>query len=548
MPAPVSPTRAFGSSPSRPGNRLRGLTPRVISVLRGVGALVEKGDLKAAEKALLVADFHAPGHAEVLRLSGIVQHRQGRLRDAAESFVRALASWPDDASILTQLGAVQADLHDFGGALASLQKAAANAADADTWLNLGIEFARQGYSEDALAAADSVLALRPNDDVARLLRAQSRHALGDPDGAASDYRALIARNEHVAKAWFGLLDVKTVRIDAKELTALERVAAKADLAGADRTLLAFALGRAYEDAGRYREAFAAFARANAGAPTGQFWDSAAFSRQVDAVRAAFDGPVAHASTGLGNEIIFLVGLPRSATTLFEQVLAAHPRVEGASELPYLNQVIHDETIRRKQPFPQWIAAATCEDWERLGKSYLKMSARWRMRRPMSTDKLPENWLLAGAALAMLPGARVTDCRRDAVETCWSCYKQLFAPGRVGFAYDFTTLAAYWHDYDRLCRFWAARYPAQVRVQRYESFLAEPEAETRALLEFCGLDFDAACLRPHEARRSVRSASAAQVRQPLRRDTARTRHYAELLAPLREMLGKKPAERTRDTPD
>jgi len=155
---------------------------------------------------------------------------------------------------------------------------------------------------------------------------------------------------------------------------------------------------------------------------------------------------------------------------------------------------------------------------------------------MSTDKLPENWLLAGAALAMLPGAKVIDCRRDAVETCWSCYKQLFAPGRVGFTYDFATLAAYWHDYDRLCRLWAERYPAQVRVQRYETSVAAPEAETRALLAFCGLDFDAACLRPHEAPRSVRSASAAQVRQPLRSDTARAHHYAELLAPLRELLG------------
>jgi hypothetical protein len=122
-----------------------------------------------------------------------------------------------------------------------------------------------------------------------------------------------------------------------------------------------------------------------------------------------------------------------------------------------------------------------------------------------------------------------------VETCWSCYKQLFAPGRALFSYDFPALATYWHDYDRLCRFWAERYPARVRVQHYESFLADPERETRALLEFCNLEFDPACLRFHEARRSIRTASAAQVRQPLRRDTARTGYYGELLAPLREML-------------
>jgi tetratricopeptide (TPR) repeat protein len=516
-------------------NRMRGLTPYAVAVLRDVASLIEKGDLRAAEKALLVAHFHAPNHAEVLRLYGMVQYRQGRLRDAAESLMRALAARRDDAAILIELGAVQADLYDFDGAHASLQQAADCARDADTWMSLGIECARQGSSEDALAASEKMLSLRPNDGVARLLRAQSRQALGEPDAAASDYRALIAGNQHVAKAWFGLLDIKTVGINSKELVALEYLAAKSELPDPERTLLAFALGKAYEDAGRYGDALAAFARANAGARTGRFWDSGAFAREVDAVRAAFDAPTAQASPELGSEIIFLVGLPRSATTLFEQVLAAHPCVEGASELPYLKMAIEEESVRRRQPFPQWVAGATPEDWERLGNRYLQMSARWRMRRPMSTDKLPENWLLVGAALAMLPGARVIDCRRDPVETCWSCYKQLFAPGRVAFTYDFATLADYWHGYDRLCRFWAARYPARVRTQSYESFLAEPENEIRALLDFCGLEFDAACLLFHEARRSIRTASAAQVRQPLRRDTARTVRYGELLAPLREML-------------
>jgi len=535
MATPISTSGTTASPRPQAPNRLRGLSARAASALRDVAALLDQGNLRAAEKSLLVAHFHAPEHAELFRLSGMIQYRQGRLRDAAESFVRALVAQPDDASVLTWLGAARADLYDFGGAIASLRQAASVDSDADTCLNLGIEFARQGYSEDALAAADRVLSGQPNNGLALLLRAQSRQALGEPDGAASDYRALIAMKEHVASSWFGLLDIKTVRIDSVELAALERVAAKADLSDPDRILLAFALGRAYEDAGRYPDAFDAFARANAGARRGAFWDSAAFAREVDSVRAAFDMRTAHAPSELGNEVIFLVGLPRSATTLFEQVLAAHARVEGASELPYLSMVIREESTRRRLPFPQWVASATPEDWERLGKSYLQMSARWRMQRPMSTDKLPENWLLAGAALAMLPGARVIDCRRDSLETCWSCYKQLFAAGRVAFTYDFSTLAPYWHAYDRLCRFWAERYPTQFRVQRYESFLADPEGETRALLEFCKLDFDAACLRFHEARRSIRTASAAQVRQALRRDTARADRYGELMAPLRALL-------------
>jgi tetratricopeptide (TPR) repeat protein len=514
---------------------VQGLSTRAASTLREVNALLERGDLRAAESALLVAHFRAPGHPEVLRLSGMVQYRQDRLKDAIDSFTQSLAARPDDPTVLTWLGATQSDLCDFREALGSLREALRVAADPDALLNLGIEFARQSHSEDALAAADRVLDLQPGNGLARMLRAQSRQALGDVEGAAADYRALIAMGLHVNEAWFALVDLKTVRLNPEELIALERAADSAASSEPERTMLAFALGRAYDDAGRYRDAFAAFERGNAAVRAARGWDSALFTRQVDAVCAAFAGPVAHSPPELGGEIIFLVGMPRSGTTLFEQVLAAHPRVEGAGELPCLGVVLREESNRRKLPFPEWVASATGEDWERMGRQYLRLSSRWRMERPVSTDKLPENWLLAGAALAMLPGAKLIDCRRDPLETCWSCYKQLFGSGRVGFTYDLEALAVYWHDYDRLCRFWAERHPSQVRVQRYEAFLADPEAETRALLQFCGLDFDARCLRFHEARRSIRGASAAQVREPLRRDAARAGNYAEWLASLRAAL-------------
>ena len=535
-----SAKRTRGAARSGPQVGGPSLPSRAAAALRDATIAAERGDLRDAERALHVAHFHAPEDAAVFRLSGLVQYRQGRPRDAAASFARALAAAPDDPATLIQLAAAEADLFEYSNALGHLSRAAELAADATTWQALGIEWARQGLSDEALLAADRVLALRPNDPVAHLLRAQSMQALGNAAGAASEYRALIAQREHAAKAWFGLLDAKTTRIDAAELTALERLAADETIGQADRTMLAFALGRAYDGAGRHADAFTAFVRANSMVHARHPWDASAFARDVAAIRSAFVAPTATAPAGVGSEVIFIVGLPRSGTTLIEQVLAAHPRVEGASELPYLEMVIAEESRRRGQPFPHWVAAATAPDWERLGMRYLQMSARWRVQRPLATDKLPENWRLAGAALAMLPGARIIDCRRDAVETCWSCFTQLFAPGRALYTYDFADLAAYWQSYDALCREWAERFPAQFRVQRYERFLAAPEDETRALLEFCGLDFDPACLRFHEAQRSVRSASAAQVREPLRRDTARTGRYGALLAPLRELLAQPPA--------
>ena len=151
------------------------------------------------------------------------------------------------------------------------------------------------------------------------------------------------------------------------------------------------------------------------------------------------------------------------------------------------------------------------------------------------DKALLNWRYLGALRAMLPGSRFVDCRRDAVETCWSCFKQLFGAGRHAYSYDLADLAETWRDYDRLSAFWRRRFPDRVREQSYERLLADPEDETRALLDFCGLAFDPACLRFHETERNVRTASAAQVREPLRTDTARSAAYGHRLDPLRRML-------------
>jgi hypothetical protein len=244
---------------------------------------------------------------------------------------------------------------------------------------------------------------------------------------------------------------------------------------------------------------------------------------------------APADPTLGHDVIFIVGLPRSGSTLFEQVLAAHAEVEGASELPDLEQVLGEESACRRLPLLQWIDAVDTDDWQRLGRRYLELTARWRKDKPRHTDKLPSNWLLCGVLGAMLPGARIVDARRDALEAGWSCYKQQFYR-LPHFACTLTDIAAYIRDYERSMAAWQAAAPQRIRIQRYEALLAEPEHEIRALLAFCGLPFDPACLDHQHAKRNVRTASAAQVRQPLQRDTARAAHYGALLDPLRFGLG------------
>jgi len=210
-------------------------------------------------------------------------------------------------------------------------------------------------------------------------------------------------------------------------------------------------------------------------------------------------------------------------------------IDGAGELQDLPAVLHAESARRGREFPKWVADTKPADWRRLGVEYLQRTARWRERRPRFTDKSPDNWRFIGAVMHMLPGARVVICQRDPVETCLACFRQMFVRGGQAFSYDLDDLAAYWRDFDRAARHWQTTYPDRVHMQSFEALVAHPEAQIRALLEFCGLAFDPACLKFHETQRNVATASAAQVREPLRRNGARAPAYGALLSPLRAAL-------------
>ncbi len=498
---------------------------------------MQRGRLDAAERAVTGAMVFAPQHAETLRLHGLVEHRRGRFATAEAAYRQALAAAADDATIIGQLGELLGEAGRADEAAALLERACELAPrDVAAWLRLGVQCDRHGLHARALEAGERALALRPGDALARLLLARNLQALGRIDAAARQYRAVIAaRGPRAYQAWFSLVDLKTVRLGVAEVSALEKLARDPTLAEDARMVLGFALGKVHEDAGRFDAAYRTFADANARRRRSARWNRTAFSREVDGLRDAFPGTATSGPADFGRAAIFIVGMPRSSTSLIEQILAAHPEVEGASELPDLPAVIGAESTRRGLAFPQWCNDASAADWQRLGEDYLARTARWRTQRPRSTDKLPSNWMFVGAIRRMLPAAKIVDCRRDPLETCWSCFKQLFAPGLADYSYDLDELAAYWRDYDRLSRTWAQHHPQHLRVQSYERLQAEPDAEIRALLQFCDLAFEPQCLRFHEAARSVRTPSSAQVRQPLQRDTGRAARYGELLARLRNAL-------------
>ena len=533
--------RTFGNLPgveAGSADRLGGLSPEARAALTEASQRISRGELGAAEQLLRGILATEPNHTETLRMLAVAYQLGGHTAEAIGVVRHAQRSNPSDALLMNTLGSLLQSAGDVAGANVAFRRACELAPDlASAWMNLGTNLLTQSDVRQAESAFARAIEIQPGYVAARIAHGNALNALGRTDEAIAAFRAAIAANPRAALAWAGLAEIKTVALTADDIGALERLVVDPPLADEDRATAGFALGRGLEDQQRYAEAFDAFAKANATMRALMPWDAAAHSAYVDGIAQAFDAPPATAGDpARGSDVVFVISLPRAGSTLVEQILGAHPDVEGAGEINDLALIVQEESARRGEPYPAWIGKATAEDWQRLGTQYLERTARWRASRRVHVDKAVFNWQFVGAIVAMLPGARIVNVRRDPVETGWSCFKQRFARGQQVFSYALEDIGAHWVDYDRLMFFWHARFPRRIYDLSYESLVASPEAEIRRLLDFCGLPFAASCLKSHKSERVVRTASAAQVRQPMRSDTARAANYGARLDPLRRALG------------
>lgn len=516
--------------------RLQGLDERAAQRVIAAARALALGRAGKAAAELRTALEAYPDHPEVLRLHAGVLNLRGQFPAARAAMERAVQLRPTDALYHNTLGTVLGTLGDLDGAMRALRRACElQPGLADAWYNLGVMLTRCVRNGEAAEALRKAVSLDPDNMDARALLADMLRVGGQAEESAMEYRKVLAQRPWAGVAWWGIAELRSGLLTEDDIDRMRDALRDGHATDDDRIAIGFALARALDGQGRYRESLAALARANTLARSRQRWDQASFSAWVDRVIAAFAPPPAGAlSQDLGRSLVFIAGMPRSGTTLVEQILASHSDVEGSGELPDLPQVLAEESRRRGSPFPNWVRDARPADWQRLGERYLERTLHWRQRKPISTDKLPGNWTYIGAIRAMLPGAHVVVCRRDRLETCFSCYRQhLFNNEYTRTPAD---LAAFWRSFDQSANHWAALHPANVYQHDYERLIADPESSIRRLLEFCGLGLEDACLRFHETRRPVHSPSASQVRQPLRGDTQHARRYGNLLDPLRESLG------------
>ncbi len=517
------------------------LSPQLQALIQRASDGLAQNDLRVAQEALANALTAAPTQPDVLRLYGLLLAQLGNLQAAAANFEAALRAIPDDAVVYAQYARVCEDAGDVDAALRLRQRSVQVLPNSSlAWADLGEHLLQYRGSEVALRPLANATRLAPDYAPAQLKYGSALIASGWTAEGAIAIRLALKTEPAFGAAWLALSDIKTVPITPGEAAQMRGLLDGSELNDDEHTAVEFVLARAYEDQGSYREAFDLLIDANTRRrkelPP---WHADAFGVQMQRTEQVFSSPHETAvDRRLGEEAIFIVGMPRSGTTLVEQILASHPDVQGAGELGDMAQVLTEESSRLQTHYPDWVPKASARDWQRMGQRYLELTAHCRSDRQRSTDKMPNNWRVLGAIRAMLPAAPIVVCRRDPLENCWSCFKQYFPHGWE-FTYDMGQLGQFWKAFDRAASQWALRHPERVREQSYEALTSNPEKEIRALLAFCGLQYDEACMQFDRAERSVRTLSAAQVRQPMQQRKNVAAQYGGLLDPLRTSLGIPP---------
>lgn len=539
--------------------------------------LKAQGRLAEAEQAYRRALAVAPRHAAVLSNLALVQAALGRADEAEQSYRQALELEPDAPDILSNLGMflmdherlAEAELcfraamkthagshelqNNLGivlqqmGRLAEARQVLREAIESapgsvSAWHNLGNVEMDLGRLQEAELCHRQVVALDPDSASAHRNLGVTLAVLGRRDEAGQSYRRALEIRPDQAEVWYRLAELEVFAANDPDIDRIEALLERADLPAGDRVYLHYAAGKAHADTGADPEHWFQYYLAGAAEQRRRIdydvsRDEARFARVAGAFSAEL---VAQGSIrGIDSEVpVFVVGMPRSGTTLVESILASHPRVHGAGERFDLERLIRETSRRRNCAYPEWVRdvdAATLGD---LGGEYVRNLSEAGPDAARIVDKMPNNFEYLGLIAAVLPRARVIHVQRNPVDTCFSCFTHIFE-NEQNFSWDLAELGRFYRAYAGLMAHWRETLPdGFLMTVQYEDLVVDPEPSVRAMLAHCGLDWDPACLAPHLGSRAVPTASLFQVRQPIYRSAVgRWKPHAARLRPLLDALGE-----------
>ncbi len=465
-----------------------------------------------AENLLLRCLELAPSFAAARHNYAVVLFRQNRALEALRETEMLLAAEPHNPGFRNLQAAILAKLGDYAQSIdIYTQLLASHPRQPKIWMSYGHALKTNGREVDSVAAYEKSIALMPS----------------------------------LGEAYWSLANLKTVRFTPAQIEAMRAQLARAEIGDEDRFHLHFALGKALEDAGDYAESFEHYSHGNRIRRAGIRYSADDMSAQIQRSKALFTSEFFAQRRDYGHscaEPIFIVGLPRAGSTLIEQILASHSRVEGTMELPDIPALARSVTQEARQEapearYPNPLADLDAAQCRALAETYLERTRIQRKKNaPHFIDKLPNNFAHIGLIHLILPNAKIIDARRHPLGCCFSGFKQHFARGQ-NFTYSLEDIGRYYHDYVELMAHFDTVLPGRVHRVFYESMVEDTETEVHRLLDYCGLPFEPACLRFYENERAVRTASSQQVRQPIYRGgLEQWRHYEPWLEPLKTALG------------
>jgi tetratricopeptide (TPR) repeat protein len=512
--------------------------------LREAALALGENRIDTAETLVNARLRQVPNDVLALRMLGKVKTRREEYGEAELHLQACLALAPGDAAARYDLAELLHTLQRHVEALPMVERLLAIAPRHMEYLGLKARLLRlAGRNEEAIAIMEQVVAEFPGEEGAWLLFGHLLREVGQQARAIEMYRQALAVRSTCGRAYWSLANLKTFRFTAEELSAMQELA-RGRLHPAERTYLEFAIGKALEDSGDYSASFAHYARGNGLHRATQPYDSQEMIRAVARLKALFTPGFFAKRAGWGStrsDPIFIVGLPRSGSTLLEQVLSSHSQVEGTSELPDLPAIaldlMLDPTLGGREKYPESIAELGPQQIAGLAERYLMRTQAHRVSdRPRFVDKMLANFGHVGLLQLMFPRASIIDARRHPLGGGFSCYKQFFPNGHW-YSYDLDELGRYIREYVGWMDHFDTALPRRVHRVYYERFVTDPEGELRRLLAYCGLPFERECLRFYENPRIVQTISSEQVRQPIYTESVdRWRCYEPWLGPLRDALG------------
>jgi tetratricopeptide (TPR) repeat protein len=484
-----------------------------------------------------------PTDAVALQLLGNVYLRQHRHEEGEEQLSKALRLAPDFTDARWILSGTYAYRGHWKMALAETEILLEDDPDKSEYLDVkAYSLLQLGEFEVAVATYETLIAKHPTAEN-RKSYGQALKTLGRIDEAVTAYRKAFACKSDYGMAYWSLAELKTFRFEPADIDAMKAALERTDVTAQNRARIHFALGKAYEDAKQYPWSFEQYRQANAITRTFVQHNADERANLVQRNKSVFTPEFFRVRSDWGsayNEPIFIVGLPRSGTTLLEQILSSHSQVEPTSELQTLESIVRDYSMgknRKGRRYPELMENLSAEHVKAMADAYMEgVKAYRKLGRTFFIDKMPINFTRVGLILTALPQAKIIDARRHPLGSRFAIFKHVFVDAH-SFASDLADLGLYYRNYVELMAHFDSVRPGRVHRVFYEKMVADPEQEIRKLLEYCGLPFEEQCVRFHETKRSVLTPSSEQVRQPIFKDaTELWRHYERWLDPLKAALG------------